>query len=143
MARLTRPPLVLLATLLALSCGVAQPAAPAIIVNGRPLQSPCQALNRDGALLLPLRVVFEALQAQVRWYPTERKIEARRGEDLVELWVGTPVAHANHNPIQLRVPPLIIAGVTYVPLRFPAEAFGGTVRWEPATRTVYISTTPP
>ena len=116
---------------------------PSVLVDGQPLRTAQPVLNREGVLLLPMRDVFEALHAQVRWYACERKIEARRGDDLLELWVGTPVANVNHNPLQLQVPPLLIGGVTYVPLRIPAEAFGGSVRWDAARRTALISSPAP
>jgi len=36
------------------------------------------------------------------------------------------------------VPPVLLGGSAYVPLRFPAEAFGGTVRWDGLTKTAFI-----
>jgi hypothetical protein len=129
---------VLVTVALGASAAPAQPPI-TVIVDGQPLRTPAPVVNRQGVLLLPLRAVFEALHADVRWYPCERKIEARRGEDFLELWVGTPVAQINHSPLQLRVPPLVINEITYVPVRVPAEAFGARVRWEAERRRVVVS----
>lgn len=112
--------------------------APGVVVDGRLLQCPTPPLTHQGALLLPMRAVFEALHAQVQWRPAERKLEASRGDTLIELWIGTPVAHVNRNPIQLGTPPLLVAGAAYVPLRFVAEAFGGVVRWDEPTQTAFV-----
>ena len=112
-----------------------------IVLNGQSLQA--QAVNRHGTVLVPMRAIFSALGAQVTWYPAEQKIEARRGHEFVELWVGTPVAHINRSPVQLNVPPLMARGTTYVPLRFVAEALGTDVQWDPATKLVRLETAAP
>lgn len=114
-------------------------AAPMVVFDGTPLPH-AAPLCCAGALLLPLRPVFGAMQAQTRWLPKERKVEARRGEQLVELWVGTPVAQVNHAPVQLDVPPLLLNGQTYVPLRLVVEAFGGQIQWDASTQTATIVT---
>jgi hypothetical protein len=120
----------------------ADDATPRVLVNDQPLTTSHPPITRAGVMLLPMRDVFEALKVAVKWYPEERKIEARRGEALLELWIMTPVAMVNHSPLQLDAPPLLVGAVTYVPLRLPAEAFGGTVLWDAATHTARVTTTP-
>ena len=141
-----RPPLrQALAVLLVLAClapGLALAQGPQVVINGRPLAPSHPVVQRAGALLLPLRDVCAALGAQIQWYPAERKIELRRAGSLVEMWVRTPVAQVNRNPVQLAVPPLLVDGVTYLPLRLAGEALGCAVRWEAATRTVAVTDTP-
>jgi hypothetical protein len=117
--------------------------APSVVVDGRALPLSVAPLHRQGALLLPMRSLFEALGAQVQWLSRERKIDARRGDDRVELWVGTPVAQVNHLPVQLTTPPVLVAGQAYVPLRFVAEALGGQVRWDPGAQTVFVQSSQP
>jgi hypothetical protein len=97
-------------------------------------------LNRLGVVLLPMRPVLEALGARAEWRPKEQKLQVRRGERLVELWIGTPVAQVDRVPVQLDVPPLLIDGTTYVPLRVLAQAFQALVRWDWLAKTVTIST---
>lgn len=141
-----RPPLrQALAVLLALAWlapGAALAQGAKVVVNGRPLAPSHPVVQRAGALLLPMRDVCAALGAQIQWYPTERKIELRRAGSLVEMWVRTPVAQVNRNPVQLAVPPLLVDGVTYLPLRLAGEALGCAVRWEAATRTVAVTDVP-
>ncbi len=122
-----------------LSLGRPAAAEPAIVVNGTPLACPQPPLNRLGVVLLPLRPVLEALGAQSDWRPREEKLQVRRGGRLVELWVGTPVAQVNGLPVQLDVPPKLIDGITYVPLRVLAQAFDARVRWDPQTKTITVS----
>lgn len=117
-------------------------AAPTIVMDGKLLPTPAPPVNRGGVILLPMRSVFQSLQANVRWLPAAHKIEARRGSDLVELWIGTPVAQVNRLPVQLLTPPLLLNNTTYVPLRFVTEAFGGTVRWDALSQTAFIYSPP-
>lgn len=135
----------LLLAVLALAGGaaLAQSPAPSVSYNGGPLPTRHPVLEQAGALLLPMRDLCAALGAQVQWYPSERKIELRRGDHLVELWVRTPVAQVDHNPVQLSLPPLMKQGVTYLPLRLVGEAFGCQVRWDAGARAVSLSTTAP
>lgn len=113
-------------------------AAPAIVVDGQVLKTDQPPINREGVILLPMRAVFEALAAQVQWLPRAGKIVARRTGYVVELWINTPVAQVNAAPVQLRMPPVLVEGTTYVPLRFVAEAFGGKVRWDGLSQTAFV-----
>ncbi|MHB8996089.1 MAG: copper amine oxidase N-terminal domain-containing protein [Armatimonadota bacterium] len=136
-----RSALLLLACLaLPLLLGQAAAAGPAIVVDGTPLVCPQPAVNRSGVTLLPLRPVLDALGAQAEWRPKEKKLQVRRGERLVELWIGTPVAQVDRVPLQLDVPPLLINGTTYIPLRVVARAFEAGVRWDPLAKTITVST---
>ena len=112
--------------------------ASSVYINGVPLVTSNPPVTMQGSMLLPMRDVFEALDAEVKWFAAERKIMAIRGQTTIELWLGTPVATVNSRPIQLPVPPTLIGAVTYVPLRFPAEAFGGNVTWDSAARAAMI-----
>lgn len=48
----------------------------------------------------------------------------------------------NGRPIQSDVPPQNVNGRVMVPIRFVAEALGASVGYDPATRTVTVSTAP-
>lgn len=110
---------------------------PHVVVNGVLLKAPVQQSN--GALLLPMRAVFEALQAQVRWFPSAQQITATRGATTVQLWINRRIAIVDDKEITLGVPPMLVGDNTYVPLRFPAEAFGGEVKWNKALQTAVIT----
>jgi hypothetical protein len=119
---------------------VAQPAAaPTVTADGHPLATRAWVTSA-GAVLLPLRDLTQALGAQVQWFPEERKVELRRGDRLIELWIMTPVAQVDHTPVQLTSPPLMREGTTYLPLRLLAEAFGWRVLWDAAQRAVKLAT---
>jgi len=113
---------------------------PHVVVNGKLLKAPVKQLK--GSLLLPMRAVFEALQAEVLWFPASQRITATRGDVTVQLWINRGAAIVNDKEIPLAVPPTLYGGSTYVPLRFPAEAFGGEVKWINALQTAVITITP-
>lgn len=116
---------------------VYQTPGPHVVVNGVLLKAPVREVG--GSLLLPMRAVFEALEAEVRWFPAAQQIIATRGSTTVQLWIGRSVAIVNDREIRLAAPPTLAAGTTYVPLRFPAEAFGGDVKWLGSIRTASIT----
>lgn len=137
MSQLYRRPL-LLAGLLCCILLASVASAQKVVINGVPLVTSRSPVTMGGSMLLPMRDVFEALQAEIKWFASEQKIVAVRGLTIIELWIGRPTATLNGQPMNLPIAPTLIGGSTYVPLRFPAEAFGGTVKWEAATATAFI-----
>ncbi len=110
-----------------------------VVVNGQTLPSSPPAIQRSDRVLLPLRTVFESLGADVRWEAATQTITATRGDTTVRMTINQPSAYVNDRVVTLDVPPQLIGDYTYVPVRFPAEAFGADVGWEEVTRTVNIS----
>lgn len=110
---------------------------PLVLSGAGPLRTP------SNALLVPLRGIFEALGATVRFDALTRSVTAVRGETTVLLRLGEAVGHVNETPVPLQVPAQSVDGTTLVPLRFIAEAFGASVKWDPALKTVAISTAKP
>lgn len=122
---------------IAMACACAQTTGPRVSVNGAVLDAPVRELH--GTLLLPMRAVFQALGADVRWFEAARQITVTRGKDTIQLWLDRPAAVVNGREIRLAVPPTTIGGVTYVPLRFPAEALGGNVDWQAAQQLAVVT----
>jgi hypothetical protein len=126
-------------SLLLAAYAVAASAAITVVVNGQTLPADPPAVERGGSVLLPLRAVFEALQADVTWdTPTRTATATRRGVE-VKMTLDNPTAYVSGRPVTLAVPPQLINDHTYVPVRFPAEAYGAQVNWEGATQTVIIT----
>lgn len=127
-----------LAFLIAFSLTVGAAWGQSVVINGVPLVTTRTPVTFAGTMLLPMRDVFEALNSEIKWFASEQKIVATRGNTVIQLWIGRPEATIDGRPVKLPVAPTLIGGSTYVPLRFPAETFGGTVKWDPATRTALI-----
>ncbi|MEI6519996.1 MAG: copper amine oxidase N-terminal domain-containing protein, partial [bacterium] len=113
---------------------------PHVVVNGNYLKA--QLVSRNGSLLLPMRTVFEALEAKIAWDGATQKITATRGTVVVTLWLNKAVGMINDKQVILSTPPSSINNMTYVPLRFPAEAFGGEIKWYDKLQTAAITIAP-
>lgn len=93
----------------------------------------------DDRTFVPLRVIFEAMGAEVDWDGDARKVTASNGETTVEMVIDNTVMTVNGKEIILDVPPQIVEDRTLVPARAVAESFGAEVTWMGDTRTVIIT----
>ncbi|WP_031514097.1 copper amine oxidase N-terminal domain-containing protein [Desulfofalx alkaliphila] len=107
------------------STSLAMAASPSIYINGDQLVTEKPAIVKDGRTLLPLRVVFEALDQEVNWNAENKSITS--GD--IWLQIDNPVAKVDGKEMKLDVPAQLIDGSTYVPLRFVAESLGKEVNW--------------
>ena len=106
-----------------------------VILDGKTLEFDVQPQIIDERTLVPMRVIFEALGAEVEWEEETQTINARRSDtDLfyISMRVGDKTIHKESvkanlptsNDIELDVPPMIIDGRTLVPVRAVSECFG-------------------
>jgi hypothetical protein len=92
-----------------------------------------------GTTMVPMRRIFEALNANVEWVKETQQIIATDHNNCIILNVGKPIAQKNGNEVVLTVAPQIVNGSTYVPVRFIAEALNADVSWDSASKTVIIN----
>ena len=132
-------------SLLLLTAPQAQAQAPiSVDLNGRTLTfSGTQPTQIKGSTLVPMRGIFEALGASVRFDSATQTVFGQRGQTAIVLPLGALTATVDGKPTALPQPAQLINGTTLVPLRFISEALGAGVRWDPATRTVLIQTIDP
>ena len=120
-----------------------------VILDGKTLEFDVQPQIIDERTLVPMRVIFEALGADVEWEEETQTINARRSDtDLfyISMRVGDKTIHKESvkanlptsNDIELDVPPMIIDGRTLVPVRAVSECFGCKVEWDGESQTVII-----
>ncbi len=88
--------------------------------------------------MLPIRVVAEALGAEVDWDAELQKVTITKGDTVIELFIGETTAYVNGKAVQLDVAPFIDNNRTYLPVRFVSEYLGAVVHWDGDTRTVTI-----
>jgi len=129
----------MLGLLLALTLpGAAQSIA--VTFNGRPLPTTAPPVEKNGRVLVAMRDIFEAMNAQLQWNAASRTVTATQGSTRIVLTIGNATAYVDGRPVSLSVPAQIIGGYTYVPLRFVGESTGARVQWIDATRTVAVTT---
>ncbi|MBI5708052.1 MAG: copper amine oxidase N-terminal domain-containing protein [Armatimonadetes bacterium] len=94
----------------------------------------------NGRVMVPVRGVFEHMNATVDWDNDARSVNAQHGSTSIRLPIDSYKATVNGRQVDLDSPATIYRGRTMVPLRFLSEALGGSVDWIAQSRTVEILT---
>ena len=94
----------------------------------------------NGRTMVPLRAIFEALDAQVDWDGITRTVTGYRNNTFVSLVIDSRIATLNGKTVELDVPAIIDSGRTLVPARFISESLGAKVTWNEKLRKVEILT---
>ena len=96
----------------------------------------------DNRTLVPMRAIFEALNANVEWNEYDQSVTAERWGITIWMQIDNPrvrVSSAIYTGyIDLDVTPRIIENRTFVPLRVVAETLDANVSWVGEVRTVFI-----
>ena len=92
-----------------------------------------------GRTLVPVRAISEARGAVVSWNPATKSVMILFGSTSIVLHIDSATALVNGQTRMLDQPAVVVEGRTLVPLRFVAEALGGDVEWNGATREIKIT----
>lgn len=125
---------ILLAALLV----IGQAAAVDLYIDGARLAPDVPPTIVNGRTLVPLRAIFEALDATVSWDEATQTASAQAGSDRVQVTLGSTTAYRNSAACTLDVPAQLVGGRTMVPVRFVSESLGARVLWDAPTQTVFI-----
>ena len=128
----------LLTILLAVLLTFGQATAVDLYVDGARLAPDVPPTLVNGRTLVPLRSIFEALDATVFWDEATQTASAQAGSDRVQVTLGSTTAYHNGAACTLDVPAQLIGGRTMVPARFVSESLGARVLWDAPTQTVFI-----
>lgn len=110
-----------------------------IILDGKYLYFDVPPQIIDDRTMVPLRAIFEALGAEVRWDSENLTAVAYDGIHLVTATIGNSVMMVNGRNYVMDISPMIIDDRTLVPARFIAEALECTVDWDGANSIVTIT----
>ena len=109
-----------------------------VLYNGSYIGFDQPPVIQNGRTLVPLRAIFEAMNASVEWDEATKTVTAKRANITVKLKVGSAQLYVNGKSVTLDVPAQIIGGRTMVPARAVAESFGANVDWDSIRQTVVI-----
>ena len=112
-----------------------------VIVDGKTLTFAAPPVVEKGRILVPLRAIFEALNAKVNWDQASQTVTATRDNTNIRLVIGGQ-AYKNDQAVALDVPAKLAGGTTLVPLRFVSEALGAKVDWHNGVVTITSAGTP-
>ncbi|NSW92773.1 MAG: glucosaminidase domain-containing protein, partial [Firmicutes bacterium] len=112
-----------------------------LVIDGESIETSPQPVIQNSRTMVPVRLVSEKLGAQVEWNEQNRTVRIVRGNRSVLLRIDSHLVEYNTGERVFNlsdVPPQIIEDRTFVPLRLVSNALGVAIRWEDASRTVYI-----
>ena len=107
-------------------------------INDKLLLSDVLPVNENGRVLVPMRAIFEAIDASVLWDGGAETATAKKGSREVKITKNSTTAYIDGAPYTLDVPAKIINGRFVVPVRFISEAFDCKVEWIGESQTVRI-----
>lgn len=113
-------------------------------VNGKTLKPDVPPIIVDGRTMVPMRIIFEELGADVTWIAETQMIRATYKTLIVDLKIDAKiimvcdVLTGEIKRTELDVAPFINNGRTLVPVRAISEALGAEVGWNNDTRTVTV-----
>lgn len=107
-------------------------------VNGREITTEVPPLLDQGCVLVPLRVLSDAMGADVTWDPAGQAVQLFKNNVEIKLVLNSPQAIINDREVTLSPPVRTVCNRTLIPLRFIAEVFGAQVRWDSSQRAVDV-----
>lgn len=114
-----------------------------IYINGVKLSTDQAPMMIGNRAMLPLRAIFEALDAKVLWNQKAQTVTAIKDGTTIVLKIGSKAAKINNSSVNLDVPAQSKQGRTMVPVRFVSEAMGDEVVWNKSSSSVFITTSAP
>jgi len=85
----------------------------------------------DGRTMVPVRLIAEAMGADVGWIGETRTVTIEQGAVNLQMTIGAPLPYGMGTPT-------IVADRTFVPVRYISEMLGADVRWDGDARAVYV-----
>lgn len=110
-----------------------------VIADGREVSRDVDPVIVNGRTMVPIRMIAEALGADVEWVSSFQGARLTRAGVQIDLPIGKTTGYKNGEPFQMEVAPYVKDGRTMVPARYVAEFFGQHVEFNSETRTVEIT----
>jgi len=108
-------------------------------INGNTVSLDATPIIVSNRTMLPVRIVAEALGADVNWNQTEKSVFISDDSTVIKLITGQNKAYVNGVEKNLDTASFILNNRTYLPLRFIAENLNATVKWNQTDKTVLIT----
>jgi len=107
-------------------------------INGEQVKIDAPPFISGGNVMVPLRFILTSFKANLDWDNIFQIITLTLGSSRMRLQIGNLRADVNGQLKMLPTAPVLIKGVTFVPLRFISENFGADVKWDGTLKAVSI-----
>lgn len=116
---------------------------PKINLNGNKILLQDSPFIENGTTYIPLRALADNMGISVDWDSATNTATLKSGTTTITQAIGSKTATVNGQPVNLPAEALIRDGVTYIPVRFAAEALGGEITYNTDANSVNITYTMP
>ncbi|MEK4154304.1 MULTISPECIES: copper amine oxidase N-terminal domain-containing protein [Paenibacillus] len=108
-------------------------------LDGKQLHFNVSPILKDGVTYVPMRSIFEALGATIKWDNHAKSVSAVKGDINIFYLVkeGRVIVNAKENEHVLKG--INFQNNTLVPLRFISEVLGSSVTWDEGAKSIYIT----
>ncbi len=110
-----------------------------IFMNKKELKSDADPFISNDRVLVPVRMVFESMDAKVTWDGKERKATVVSNDTKFIFTIDSNIVIVNDKKIEIDVNAHIVNDRTFIPLRFFAENINMDVLWDGDKREVHIN----
>jgi hypothetical protein len=114
---------------------ISQASAISLYVDDNKLSPDPEPVVIENRVLVPMRIIFEALNAKVDWNAETQTATAEKEGITVAITLNQTTAMVNGEAKTLDVPATAINNRTFVPTRFVSEALKADVQSEQVTPT--------
>lgn len=112
-----------------------------IKVNNKVISSDVEPFIKNGTTYVPIKFIGEALNAdKIVWNEGAKTVLITKASTKIALIINKNYAYVDDVYTQLDANAIIVAGRTFVPLKFISRSFGADVDWNQSTYTVSINT---
>ena len=111
-----------------------------VTLDGRLLSFDVPPQLIDDRTMVPMRKIFEELDADVTWTEDTQTITAVKGDIEIIMQIGNNEITVNGKSIELDVAPTLVNSRTLVPIRAVSESLNADVQWDDQNKTVIITT---
>ena len=125
----------------AVNIAIAEEQAPiTVFIDGNQLSFDVDPIIENDRTLVPMRAIFEELDAKISWDAENRIVEAVKGDNTIVVTIDDNIMLKNGEEILLDTPARIIDDRTLVPVRAVSEGLEADVEWDKDGKKVIITT---
>ena len=110
-----------------------------IFMNKKELKSDADPFISNDRVLVPVRMVFESMDAKVSWDGKARKATVVSDGITFVFTIDSNIVIVNNKKVEIDVNAHIVNDRTFIPLRFFAENINMDVAWDGDKREVHIN----
>lgn len=111
-----------------------------VMYDGNTIDFDVQPEIIDDRVMVPMRTIFEAFGAMVKWDGDSQTITAKKKSKTISMTIGNTDMTKNDETYSFDTAPVIEDGRTLVPVRAVSDMLGLDVEWEDSDKTVTITT---